>query len=89
MDFILEFLFEIILEGTIAITEERKVPFILRFICGVIIGVFYAGLIGVLLTVAISNKSPLMIFVTILIAVLVLYAFIHKYKEFKKNKTDE
>lgn len=86
MDFVFELLFEIILEGFIEITEEQKVPFILRILCASLLVVFYGGLIGILLFIAISNRSGLMLFITGVVALIILFAFIYKYKMIKKKK---
>lgn len=86
MDFILELLFEIILEGCIEVTEEKRVPVILRIICASLLILLYCGIVGILLFVAIENKSGLMLFITIFIALIFLFAFVYKYREIKKNK---
>lgn len=86
MDFVFELLFEIILEGCIEVTEEKKVPFILRILCAVLLVVFYGGLIGILLFVAISNQSGAMFFVTGIVALIILIGFIYEYKKIKKKK---
>ena len=83
MDFVFELLFEIILEGCIEITEVKKVPLIFRILCALVLVVFYGGLIGILLFVAISNHSVLMFLVTALVALIVLAAFVYKYKMIK------
>lgn len=85
MDFVFELLFGIVLEGCIEIAEERKVPFILRILCAFLLTVFYCGLIGILLFVAISNQSGLMLFITGIVALIILFAFVYKYKMIKKN----
>ena len=86
MDFIFELLFEIILEGCIEITKEKKVSLILRILCAVLLVIFYGGLIGILVFVAISNQSGLMLFITVIVALLILFAFVYKYKKIKKKR---
>ncbi len=86
MDFILELLFSIILEGCIETAGEKRVPVILRIICAILLIVFYCGLVGILLLVALKNKSGTILFIAVFIALLFLYAFIYKYREIKKNK---
>lgn len=85
MDFILEIIFEILIEGCFEITEQKKAPIILRFICGLIVGLIYGGLIGLFLFLSIKNKSILLFLVTCFIALILLYAFIHKCKEIKNK----
>ena len=85
MDFIFELLFEIILEGCIELTEEKKVSLILRILCAFLLVVFYGGFIGILLFVAISNQSGLMLFITVIVALIILITFVYKYRIIKKN----
>ncbi len=86
MDFVLELLLDIILDGCIEAAEEKKVPVILRIICAALLILFYCGLIGILLFVAIKNKSGAIFFITVLIALIFLFALVYKYREIKKNK---
>ncbi len=86
MDFVLELLLDIILEGCIETAEEKRVPVILRIICAALLILFYCGLVGILLFAAIENKSGLMLFITVFIALIFLFAFVYKYREIKKNK---
>lgn len=79
MDFIFELLFEIILEGSIEIIEEKKVSLIVRILCAFLLVVIYGGLIGILLFVAISKQSVLMLFVTGVVALAIMFAFAYKY----------
>lgn len=84
MDFVFELLFEIILEGCIEITEEKKVPLILRILCAVLLVLVYGGIIGMLLFVAISNQSLLLLFIAVFVILIIPIAFV--YKLLKKNK---
>lgn len=86
MDFVLEFLFEIILEGCLEITEEKKVPLILRILCAVILVIVYGGMVGILLYVGISNQSLLLLFIAVFVASIIPIAFVYKFKKIKKNK---
>jgi len=86
MDFILELLLDIILDGCIEAAEEKRVPVILRIICAALIILFYCGLVCILLFAAIENKSGLMLFITIFIALIFLFALVYKCREIRKNK---
>lgn len=86
MDFVFELLVEIILEGCIGVAEEKKVPLILRILCVLLLVVFYGGFIGILLSIAISEQSVAMIFITGIVALIILFGFIYKFREIKKNK---
>lgn len=85
MDFVFELLFEIILEGCIELTGEKKVPLPLRILCAIFLVAIYGGLIGILLFVSIANKSGLMLGITGFIALLALFAFVHEFKKWKKK----
>lgn len=86
MDFVLEILFEIILEGCIEITEEKNVPLIFRILCAVILVLVYGGMVGILLYVGISNKSLLLLFIAVFVASIIPIALVYKFKIRKKNK---
>lgn len=73
------------MEGCIEAAGEKKVPLLLRILCAVLLVAFYGGLIGIFLCVAISNHSIAMFFITVLVALLILAAFIYKYKTIKKS----
>lgn len=86
MDFVFELLVEIILEGCIGVAKEKKVPLILRILCVILLVVFYGGFIGILLYIAVSEQSVAMIFITGIVALIILFGFIYKFREIKKNK---
>lgn len=86
MDFVFEILFEIILEGCMLITEEKKIPLPLRILCAILVISFYIGFIGIFIYVAVSNQSKLLLLITIGIALLILFAFAYKYRKFRKHK---
>ena len=49
MEFLLELLFDIILEGSIEVGSGKKVPFIIRILAGGIVLAIFLGLSGVLI----------------------------------------
>lgn len=91
MEFILELLIEIILEGTVelSMTKSKKVPVVLRFLAGLIIGVLFGGIFIGLLYAGIHNRSLLMIGIAILFLVLTMAFFIKTYRTVNKKKSDE
>lgn len=89
LDFILEIIFEILIEGCFEIAGKKKHSIILRFICGLIIGLIYGGLICLFLFLSIQNKSILLFIITCFIALIFIYAFICKYKKIKNKNHQE
>lgn len=47
---------QFVLEGCLYITPEKKYPIIIRLILGFITAAFYAGLIGIIIYVALKNN---------------------------------
>lgn len=90
MEFIMELLIEIILEGTVGLsmTKSKKVPIVLRFLAGLIVGVLFGGIFIGLLYAGINNRSPLMIGSAILFLILTMVFFIKTYQTVNKKKSD-
>ena len=84
MDFLIETILEIVMEGFFLLSSEKKVPMIIRLIVGLITIACYVGFIGMIMYVAINNKSIVLFVVAILVAVIVAYAFWKNYRT--KNK---
>jgi len=87
MEFVIELLFEIILDGCIILTEERKVPLIIRIICAIILILIACGLIGILLFLSIQRESIILFLVTCIVAVIYVLAFVYNYRKIKNNNT--
>lgn len=85
MDFLIETILEIVLEGCLYITPEKKFPIIIRLILGVITAAFYAGLIGIIIYVALKNNSVILFAVAVLAAVIIAYEFWENYKKIKNK----
>lgn len=49
MEFVIELIFEIIIEGSMEIWSEKKLPMPLRILAAIIFLVFYLGFVGVFL----------------------------------------
>lgn len=90
MEFILELLIEIVLEGTVEVsmTKSKKVPIVLRFIAGLIVGVLYGGIFIGFLYAGINNRSLLMIGISILFLIVTMAFFIKTYRTVNKKKND-
>lgn len=88
MEFILELLVEIVLEGCLNVTEEKKVPMPLRILCGMGFVGFYVGFVILLLFIALENESMGMLLVTIFVALLVLAVVVYKLQTIRKRHRD-
>lgn len=92
MEFVVEFLLEIILEGVAAGATSRKVPMILRVLCAGIIILLFLAVIALILLVAFVAEEWAVKAIMILIAALfvcgAIYTVRKKVKAFKNNNYD-
>lgn len=88
MELILELLVEIVLEGCLNVTEEKKVPMPLRILCGMGFVGFYVGFMVLLLFIALENESMVMLLVTVFVALLVLVVLVYKLQAIRKQRRD-
>ncbi len=65
MELILEILAEVLLDGSLEIVTEKKLPMWLRFVAGTILSVVYGGLmiVGVLLTISGIERADVLLMV--------------------------
>ena len=56
-EFIFEFILELVLDGSIEVLGEKKVPLALRVAAGIIVGIVYVGIVALLLFEGISEKN--------------------------------
>ncbi len=90
MELILEFIFELIFEGSVEISANKKISKCIRYPLIAIIATFYLGLIGLFFMIGIDlfNQNILgslfMIALAIFLLVICVLAFRKIY--FKKNK---
>lgn len=92
MEFILELLFDIIVEGSFELVSAKKIPTILRFLAGLVCCVVLVGLLVVFIGVSIGqfqdgNAGAGAVFAAMSIGyvILVFYVLRKKFKEYKKN----
>ena len=92
MEFVLELIFEIIIEGTIEIGTSKKVPLPIRIIALLIFLLIYGVILGVIAMVGIgiwqdgNTSLSLMVFgLDVLIALLVICWIVKQYKKNYKN----
>ena len=85
MDFIFEFLFEIILEGCFEAISEKKIPFVVRIIIALILFIFYICFGGIFLYIGIKQKSVLLIGISIFLYIIIGIVAFRKYEELKRK----
>ena len=93
MDFIFELLFELIFEGALSVSSDKKVPnfirypliaFIILFFLGVIVGLFVLGIFSLKKSVI---GGIFVIFVSVMLFTMATVKFIKKYINIK-DKSD-
>lgn len=78
-----EILFEIIVEGSLDASRDKKVPLWIRIIAGIILIAIYGGLVGFLIYEGIRSVNWVLLVIGI--ALLVFFAF-GFWKVFKKHR---
>ena len=78
-----EILFQIIVEGSLEASRDKKVPLWIRIITGIILIAVYGGLVGFLIYEGIRSKNWSLSVIGI--ALLVFFAF-GFWKVFKKHR---
>lgn len=91
MDFIIEFIgeivIEVIVEGSLELGTSKKVPMPLRILAAILLLAFYFGIIAILLFVALAamKTNPplawLFIVLAVLFAIGAAYAVVKKWRE--------
>lgn len=90
MEFIMELLLEIILDGTVevCITKSKRVPVLLRILAGLVVGAFYGGLFMAFLYVGIANRSLVVIGISIFFLIASVAFLIKSYRAVRKKKRE-
>ncbi len=83
MEVLFEILFEIIVEGPLEASRDKKIPLWIRIIAGIILIVIYGGLVGFLIYEGIRSVNWGLLVIGI--ALLVFFAF-GFWKVFKKHR---
>ena len=74
MGFILEILFEFILEGSMEAVGEKKVPLLLRILAATVLILVFGGLVGLIVYMGVCEKSWFIIGLGIILAVFAIAA---------------
>ena len=83
MEVLFKILFEIIVEGSLEASRDKKIPLWIRIIAGIILIAIYGGLVGFLIYEGIRSVNWVLLVIGI--ALLVFFAF-GFWKVFKKHR---
>lgn len=86
-EIIFEIIFELVIEGSLelSMTKSIKVPLLLRILAALFIVGISGGLCAVFLIAGIKNKQPLLIGVSVFLLIMIIVAFITKYREYRRK----
>ena len=85
LDDILEFVLEIVIEGMFEATSSSRVPTVVRFLLGAVLGIFYLGLFGLLFAVGVKSGSGLLIVIDLVLFVGLGVIIYRKSKAHQKH----
>ena len=91
MEYIFEFIFELVLEGSIEVSKSRNIPKYIRYPLIVIISLFFIAIIGLIFLVGILSIKENML-LGIFLILIGLFLFIMSIIKFRKTylcKTSE
>lgn len=90
MDFLIELLFDLLLEGSIEASKSNKVPKIIRYILIILIVIFFIAVIGIIfLTGILLIKENIVAGLFIIgIGIFMMISFIAKFIKMYLNKND-
>lgn len=93
MEFLLDFLFELVLEGSIEIGTSRKVPLLLRILALTLLVLVYGAFVVLLVVVAVAMwqegatvGSILVIFIDVFFAGMIVLTVRKKFRERRNIK---
>ena len=84
MEYIFEFILELVLEGSIEVSKSNKIPKYIRYPLIVIIALFFIAVIGLIFLVGILSLKE-NIFLGILFILIGLFMFIMSVIKFRKT----
>lgn len=85
MDFILQLIFELIVDGSVSSLDNKKVPLPLRILAAVFLIVVFGGIVALCIFVGINEKKWIVLAIGILIAVAVIIAAVSTVKKNSKK----
>ena len=86
MEYVIEFLFELIFEGCLEAVGEKKVPLIIRILCAAVLLLVFVGIAGILLYTSIVNESGVLLAFTVFFILLIVFTLIYRINKIKKKR---
>ena len=84
MDFILEIIFDLIVEGSIGAVGDKKVPILFRILAAVLLIVVFGGIVGVCIFIGINEIDPVPIILGVVVLLLIIGAVWRTVKRHRK-----
>lgn len=86
MEYVIEFLFELIFEGCLEAVGEKKIPLIIRILCAAVLLLVFGGIAGILLYTSIVNESGVLLAFTVFFILLIVFTLIYRINKIKKKR---
>lgn len=86
MEYVIEFLFELIFEGCLEAVGEKKVPLIIRILCAAVLLLVFGGIAGILLYTSIVDESGVLLAFTVFFILLIVFTLIYRINKIKKKR---
>ena len=84
VDFIIEVIVDIILEGSIEAVGDKKIPTPVRVICAIVLVLAYCALVGLIVAVGIVEEKWIVSVIGAAVGLLIGWAF---WREIKKRRS--
>lgn len=86
-EILFEIILEVVLEGSLELstTKNIRVPLLLRILAVLFIVAIGGGLCAVFLIIGVKNEQPLLIGISVFLLIMIIVAFITKYREYRRR----
>ncbi len=86
MEFIVEFIMELVLDGAIEIAGSSRVARRIRIIVASVLTVFYIAFLGLFVVISIQTDEIIVKGITVLLAILFVYVFVRMWRKVIKGE---
>ena len=86
MEILFEIVFEIIVDGSLKTSTNKKVPLWIRIIAGIVLIAVYGGSAGALMYIGIRNKDWILLVIGIALLVFFVFGFRKVYKKYRNRQ---
>lgn len=80
----MEVILDIVLEGSIEVASDKKVPLPIRIVGTIIVAIVYFGILGSLLYLGIHNNSWIVLLIDGCLLLLTVFAVWKGYKRYRR-----